>query len=90
MEPRRGVSSACPSTDTPSPESSEHPAGEGEEAGVFFFFKLKPSKKGEMLSCNFGRDFQLFLSLSEWQNSSSILGEQRRGAMAQKLESAGC
>lgn len=54
----------------------------------FFFFKLKPTKKGKCCPCNFGRDFQLPLSLSERQNSSSMLGGQRRRAMAQKMESA--
>lgn len=41
--------------------------GEGEEAALFFPFKIKTPLKEKMLSCNFGTDFQLLFSLSEWQ-----------------------
>lgn len=39
----------------------------------FFILKLKSPKKKKCCPCNFGRDFQLLFSLSEWQISSSIL-----------------
>lgn len=57
--------------------------GVGEEEDGWFFFpffilKLKSPKKRKCCPCNFGRDFQLLFSLSEWQISPSVL-EGARG-----------
>lgn len=87
-DPNQGVAflSGCPSAAADGPESSLSTAGGGEKGRTFFFSlsKLKPPKKGKCCPCNFGRDFRLLFSLSEWQISSSILEEERGKAMAWK------